>query len=412
MSARLNEEIAPTSRMTATREFRMAPIYWLALGAFAVGTEAFMISAILGDISESLSVTLQGAGQLVVVFSLTYAVSSPVLTALTGGVHRRKLLIYSMAAFSIANLLASAAPGYLSLVLARVLLAMFAGLYVPSANALAGALAPPERRGRALAIVSGGVSAAVALGVPIGAIIGTHFGWRMTFVGVAFLAAFALIGLLIGLPKHLGSELPVAGLRERVDVIRQPGVFRELIVTTLWACGGYTMYTYVSPYLGSTVGLHGKSVGYALFLYGLAAFTGLQVGGAANDRVGAPRVIAIKLPIMAGALISLTVWAKYLTMAQAMVPVLVSLFVWGFAAWGFFPAQQTRLLGIAGVRVAPVILSLNASFMYLGFSAGAALGAFTLTVGGVTSLGAIGALCVLASLTLFWRNAHWQSASR
>ena len=150
------------------------------------------VAALLPGIASDLTVSLQAAGQLVTVFALTYALSSPLLTALTGNVNRRRLLILSMAAFAGANLIAALASGYWFLLGARILLALSAGLYVPSANALAGVLVPPERRGRALAIVGGGISLAVAIGVPMGAFVGSHFGWRMTFLGVAVLAAIAL----------------------------------------------------------------------------------------------------------------------------------------------------------------------------------------------------------------------------
>ncbi len=49
----------------------------LALGTFAVGTEGFMIAAILPAISTSLAVSVPVAGQLVTAFTLVYAVSSP-----------------------------------------------------------------------------------------------------------------------------------------------------------------------------------------------------------------------------------------------------------------------------------------------------------------------------------------------
>jgi predicted MFS family arabinose efflux permease len=75
--------------------------------------------------------------------------------------------------------------------------------------------------------------------------------------------------------------------------------------------------------------------------------------------------------------------------------------VWGFTAWGFFPAQQSRLLDIAGLNVAPIILSLNASFMYLGFALGATAGSITLSYGVVADLGTVAAAFVLGSLSLF-----------
>lgn len=377
-----------------------APLYLMALGTFAVGTEGFMIAAILPGIAADLSVSLQAAGQLITIFALTYAVSSPVMTTLTGSFDRRKLLILSMIAFACANIAAAMAPSYWFLVLARILLAISAGLYVPSASALAGALVPPERRGRALAIVNGGLSLAVALGVPLGAFIGNRFDWRMTFVAVAVLAAIAVAGLFIGMPRDIGRGLAATSLRERLAVARQPAALSNLLVSTLWATGAYTVYTYIAPLLATVAGFEGARIGYVLFLWGAAAFAGLLVGGLANDRIGGRRVIAIVLPLMALALVSLSASAWYLSVSDALVPVLIAVMVWGFAGWGFFPAQQARLIGIIGLRGAPVILSLNASFMYLGFSLGAALGSFTLTKGSVADLGWVGALCVSAAFLL------------
>ena len=129
---------------------------WLALGTFATGTESFMIAALLPGLASDLSVTLTAAGQLVTVFALTYAVSSPALSALTAGIGRRNLLLISMTAFALANFFASTATDFWQLLAARILLAAAAGLYVPSASALAGAIVAPERRGTALAIVNGG----------------------------------------------------------------------------------------------------------------------------------------------------------------------------------------------------------------------------------------------------------------
>jgi predicted MFS family arabinose efflux permease len=296
----------------AVAAFRSAPLYWLALGTFAVGTEGFMIAAILPGIAGDLAVSLQAAGQLVTVFALTYALSSPLLTALTGNVNRRRLLILSMAAFAGANLIAAVAPGYWFLVGARILLALSAGLYVPSANALAGVLVPPERRGRALAIVGGGISLAVALGVPMGAFVGSHFGWRMTFLGVAALAAIAFSGLLIGMPHGIGAGLPATSLSERLAVVRRPGAFAALMVTTVWAIGGYAVYTFIAPLLTAAIGFEGAMIGYVLFLWGAAAFVGLFLGGMANDSSAAPRD-HVALPVMALALISLSVSARYLS---------------------------------------------------------------------------------------------------
>jgi len=400
---------APLSADTAFRE--LAPLVWLALGTFATGTESFMIAALLPGLSADLAVSVTAAGQLMTVFALTYALSSPVLAAATAGIERRKLLLAAMAAFALANFVAASAATYWQLMAARVLLAAAAGLYVPSASGLAGAVVSPQRRGMALAIVMGGTSSAVALGVPLGAIIGHALGWRATFVGVGILAAVAIVGLALGLPRGVGARLATPTLRERIAVVRRPPVLVGLLITTLWATGAYTAYTYLAPYLVEVTGIAPAQVGLVLLVWGLAAVMGIFGGGALTDRIGARAVIAPALTLLALALATLSVGPHLLTGHALLVVTLVAITTWGVAGWGFSPSQQTRLLEIGGLGVAPIALSLNASFMYLGFSLGAALGSLTLLLhGALTSLGLVGALCELAALAVMWLATSRSSA--
>lgn len=386
------------------------PIYWMALGTFAIGTEGFMIAPLLPRLAGDLKISVAEAGQLVTVFALTYAVSSPILTALTGALNRRRLLVFSMIGFALANAFAFAAKDYWTLMAARILLAVAAGLYVPNANALAGALVRPERRGAALAIVSGGTTIAVALGVPLGSLIGAKFGWRAMFACVGVLALIATLGLLAGLARDVGSKLPATSLSERAGVIRQLGVLRTLIVTTLWATGAYTVYTYIAALLYATAGIEGPYLSAILFVWGLSAAVGIFAGGTLTDKHGPEPVIVVGLICLALAFASLSVSATLLSKAVAVGPVLVAIVVWGLSAWAFFPAQQTRLIGVAGITVAPIALSLNASFMFLGFSLGAALGSATLTYGAPAALGWVGCLCVVASLLLSIRTSRATAA--
>ncbi len=295
-----------------------------------------------------------------------------------------------------ANVIAAAAPGYWGLAAARVLLAMTAGLYVPNANAFASVLAPPAYRGRALAIVNGGITVAVAVGVPVGALVGTHFGWRATFIGVAGLSAVALLVLAVRLPRDIAASAP-SGLRARLAVIALPGVFPALLTTTLWATGAYVVYTYVAPLLAVVADLPPERVGPVLALLGVCAIIGVGLGGYANDRFGARRTQAIALPLLAVTFLSLTV-AALVAVPHGIAVVLPMVALWGLSAWSFFPPQQARLVELAGPANTPVVLSLNASFMYLGFSLGAALGYVVITQTSVAWIGAAGAVCIACAM--------------
>jgi predicted MFS family arabinose efflux permease len=164
--------------------------------------------------------------------------------------------------------------------------------------------------------------------------------------------------------------------------------------------GAYTIYTYLALFIASTTPLHGAQIGYVLFTWGVSAGVGVLTGGKAVDRLGPSRVIipCLSVTILAFSLLSAS--AHWLPKTLAPVPVLIGVVAWGIAHWSFYPAQQAGLITIAGLRGTPIALSLNASFMYLGFSLGAALGSLALSLTSVNDLGWTAAACEVAALML------------
>ena len=373
-------------------------LYTLALGTFAIGTESFMIAGLLPRIASDLAVTVTQAGLLVTVFALTYAIGGPLLAIFTSGWPRRTVLVGGMAAFALGNALAYASHDYLGLLIARVLLALTAGLYTPSANALASAIAPPAQRGRALAIVSGGLTIAIVAGVPLGTLLGTHLGWRATFGAVALLSAFAAVALAIGLPKSLGAGAPPVSLKARLDAARLPGVLPTLVVTLLWGTGTYAVLTYLAPYLELVADMRAEGMSGVLLLWGVAAAVGLAVGGRATDRFGSFNVVVPALLLLAASFYYLAAMAGFGHWPLGLL--LPGVVLWGLATWGFYPAQQNSLVNRGGVALAPVVLSLNASFQYAGFSLGALAGGFTVAHASPGVVGWVGGSFEVLALVL------------
>lgn len=375
-------------------------LYGLAFGSFAVGTSGFVIAAVLPDIAFDLDVTPGAAGLLVIVYSLAYAVSAPVLTFCTARVPKRALLLWSLVLFAIGNALSAFASSFEVLLGTRVLVAALAGLYMPNANALAGTIVVPERRGRALAIVGGGLSMAIAFGVPLGALLGAQFGWRLTFIGVAAISVIAITVLYIGIPRELGGQThPVALCRLRMSGMGQRSIL-TLSVTALWGMGGYTVYPYIALVFRDGPGLNVSLIGWVLFLYGGGACAGLVVGGRGTDRVGASRIICCALPVVCAALLALSASPHFLADKQELTVMLIAVFAWAMAGWAFFPAQQARLIGIVQDGFAPLILSLNTAFQYVGYSVGAMLGGLLLTYASPLELGVAGAVGIFAAIAL------------
>lgn len=368
----------------------------LALGAFAVGTGTFIVTGLLGSVAVGFSVSLGAAGSLVTVFAITYALVSPVLVTLTGHVARRRLLVSSLALFCVANLAAALAPTFPLLLLARAASACGAAVCLPVASSVAAELAPPESKGRALSAVLGGTTVAWVVGIPLGTLVGDEFGWRASFALVAILALGAAAGVGVLLPNVRSTAS--AGLASRMAVAARPPVFTTLAVTALCLTASFVALTYVRPLLEALTGFGTRGIGGMLLLFGLASIAGTVLGGLAADRRSRVVNRGTILTVLIVSLLSFSVlWVLESGSAIAVAGAGAALAAWSVSGFAIIPLQQYRLIGEAPGD-ANTVLSLNASAVYLGQGAGAAIGSFTVLQGSLASLGWVGASCAAASL--------------
>ncbi|WP_156410501.1 MFS transporter [Bosea sp. Root381] len=372
-------------------------LLWLAGGAFAIGTGTLIITGILPDLSAGLRASVDTAGLLITIFALAYAVGSPVLSTLFGKIDRKTVLAGAMAVFGLANLGAALASDFTLVMAARVVMALAAGVYMPAANAVAVALVPAERRGRAIALVTGGMTVSLILGVPFGTAVVGFGGWHLAFLLVALFSLLALAGLLVKLPS--GLPRGASSMRERLAVARRGDILLALATTMLWTTGAFTLYTYIAPFLAAHAGIAGPWLGAALVVSGIGSALGNQIGGIASDRFGPERTLIVVLGVLALALFGASLAAVTLPPTTAIFVIPVVMLVWSGAGWAGHPSQMSRLAAMAPDATV-VALSLNASALYLGNAAGAALGQQTLRNGGTWPLGFVGAACEIAALAV------------
>jgi MFS transporter, DHA1 family, inner membrane transport protein len=369
----------------------MGRILVLTLGTFALGTELFVIAGILPLLARDLGVGLPAAGQLVTVFALVYAAGAPVLASATGGIGRRRLLAGALTAFGVANGLAAFAPNFGWMLASRVFSALTACLFLPSALALAAHLAPSEKRARALATVTLGFNLSTVLGVPVGIWIASAWGWRWIFGAIAILSLAVAAGVRAILPELVPP--PGATFSQRMAVLRLPGVFRGLSLTSVVLLSVFSVYTYLAPILHASAGLGGADLARLLFFFGVMGAAGAWLGGFLADRFGSK-------PVLVGSICVLTVvLIGFSASAHSFASAAVLLSVWGVFGGAFNPVQLHRLLGLVPQNPTSV-LAWNSSAIYLGQAMAGAFGGAVLELRGPSSLGWAGAILMAASLVL------------
>jgi MFS transporter, DHA1 family, inner membrane transport protein len=275
-----------------------------------------------------------------------------------------------------------------------LLLALSAASFMPAASGYAAALGGPERRGRALSVVTNGLTLAIIAGVPLGVLVGEGFGWRATFLGVAVLAALSLLGILARMPSQPPGT--TAGLRERLALAKRSDMLAVLATSVLTVAGTFTLYTYLSVFLAEVARIGPKGLAIVLLGFGLASAVGTRLGGTAADHWGAPHTVIVGCGLTVLAYLVLSLGAA-LGPARAMLALLPAILLWGLASWGLITAQQARLVALAPT-LAAVSLSLNSSAIYLGSAMGAAVGALVIADGEVGRLGWVAAGFSMAAL--------------
>ncbi|BCL17235.1 MFS transporter [Micromonospora sagamiensis] len=402
---------------TDRRARNRSPLPALALGAFSIGTDSLIISGLLDRVAADLDVSPASAGQLISVFALLYAVGAPVLATVTSRADRRRLLLVALAILVLSNVLGALAPDYRVLMASRVLAAVGSALYLPCALAVAVAVAPQHRRGRAIALVAGGLSAATALGVPLGTLVGAVGDWRLTLALVAVLAALAAAVLALLMPQV--EAPPVVTVRQRLAAAAHPGVLVALLSYMLVMTGEFTVFVFVAPLASQVTGVGTAGVSVFLLVWGIAAVLGSAVGGRAADAVGGTRAYTILVAVLCAGLCALALLAL-VTPADSRVTVglfAVVLAVVSVSAWGVSPAQNHRIASL-DLPEPTVAMSLNGSFSYLGLSLGGVAGGLAMEHGSVVALAVTGvgaevlALVLLAGSVVLLRRVRPVSGGR
>ncbi|MGW1738234.1 MFS transporter [Nocardia sp. NPDC001965] len=363
----------------------------LTLGAFGIGTTEFVVVGLLPDIAGTYGVSIPTAGLLVTGYALGVVAGAPLMTGFGTRIARKRMLLAMLLLLVVGNVMSAAAPTFAVLVTGRVIASLAHGAFFGIGAVVAGTLVAPARRASAIAIMFTGLTVATVLGVPLGTLLGQHFGWRLTFVFVALIGLVGLLGVAALIPEAPAPRH--ARLRSELAVFRNPQVLLAMAMTVLGFGGVFAAITYLAPMMTEVTGYAENSVTWLLVLFGLGFFAGNLIGGKFADRHLMP-MLYLSLSGLAVVLALFTVTAHN-KIAAAITVVLIGAL--GFAT---VPPLQKRVLDHAAG--APTLASaVNIGAFNLGNAIAAWLGGAVIAAGfGYTAPNWVGVALVIAAVGL------------
>ncbi|WP_323882272.1 MFS transporter [Aeromonas caviae] len=371
-------------------------LFALTLSAFAIGTTEFVIVGLIPTIAEQLNVSLPSAGLLVSLYALGVAIGAPVLTALTGKLPRKWLLVGLMGLFTVGNLLAWQAPGYESLIVARILTGLAHGVFFSVGSTIATGLVAKEKAASAIAIMFSGLTVALVTGVPLGTWIGQVFGWRETFLVVSLLGLVAMVGSMLLVPGNLPKGA-ASSVREQLSVLTRKPLLLVYAKTALGYGGAFTAFTFLAPILQQVSGFSAGAVSLILLVYGVSVAVGNIWGGKLADRMGPLPALKLLFAGLAVVLLVLTFTAPHPVLA------VLTVLVWGAFAFGNVPGLQVLVVKQAErhtPNAVDVASGLNIAAFNVGIALGSVVGGFVVEHLGLMHTPWIGALIVLLAYGL------------
>jgi MFS transporter, DHA1 family, inner membrane transport protein len=378
--------------MAAAFPSRSMPValYALAAGAFGIGTTEFVIMGLLMQVAADLKVSIATAGLLISGYALGVFIGAPILTVATSRMPRKTVLIGLMAIFTLGNLCCALAPNYTVLLLARIITALAHGTFFGVGAVVATGLVAADRRASAISIMFTGLTIATLLGVPAGAWLGLHFGWRSTFWAVAAIGVVAMIVIAALVPASRDNNAGIA-VRDELRAISNPAVLLGLLMTVFGFAGVFTVFTYIQPILTEVTGFAESAVSPILLVFGVGLIAGNLLGGKLADRKLMPALLLTLVALIA--VLGVMTFALH---NKALTVVFVGLL--GVAAFATVPPLQLWVLHKAH-DAQSLASSLNIGAFNLGNALGAWLGGVVVARGpGLGALTWVAALITLAGL--------------
>ncbi|MFH0243898.1 Cmx/CmrA family chloramphenicol efflux MFS transporter [Streptomyces sp. HK10] len=373
------------------------PLYLLAMAVFAMGTSEFMLAGLLPDIASGLDVTVGTAGTLTSAFAVGMVVGAPLVAALARNWPKRSSLLGFILTFTAAHAVGAITTGFPVLFATRVVAAVANAGFLAVALTAAATLVPPDKKGRALAVLLSGTTMAMIAGVPGGSVLGTALGWRATFWTVAALCLPAALGILKGIPTGRVKEEATGGpaLRAEFAQLTEPRLLLVMGLGALVNAATFASFTFLAPVVTGTAGLGELWISVALVLFGAGAFVGVTVAGRLSDqRPGL--VLAVGGPLL------LLGWPALAVLAEEPVALFALVLVQGALSFALGSTLITRVLHEAAG--APTMAGAYATAaLNVGAAIGPLVAATTLStgLGNPGPLWASGLLVAVALLIAF-----------
>jgi predicted MFS family arabinose efflux permease len=378
-------------------------LFALWLLVFSASSQLMVIVAMLPAIGEQLSVSTDRQGLLVGSYAVMVGIFALVAGPVSDKIGRRKMLLLGSGLMTAALALHAVIDGYAMLLVARSFAGAAGGVLSGAAVSYVGDYFPYERRGWANGWVMSGIAVGQIAGVPLGALLAEHFGFRTPFLFFAATmgATFLLVLKFVPQPdvKLDDQKLTLKRtLKEYIALLGQKDIFVAAAVFALLFLSMALYITYLPAWLTEYRAATPSRIALLFFAGGIGNVITGPIVGRLSDKLGRKPLI---LTSSAGLVILMGGTTFFIQNFRLAFPVF-------FFSSVLFAMRMSPFQALLSALVSSerrgALMSLTVALGQIGFAAGALLAGIIYAQAGYRSGTLIGAGIALIVALIIWRR--------
>ncbi len=368
----------------------------------------FIILAPLGaQMMRVLNLSPSHFGWVVSAYAFSAGISGILAAGFADRFDRKKMLLFFYAGFILGTFLCGIAPGYTFLVAARVITGMFGGVLFSINMAIIADLFPLEIRGRVMGFVQTAFAAAQVLGIPLGLLLASDWGWHMPFrmiVAVCIPLFLIILRWMRPVNDHLGQRAAQRPIAHLLRTASQKRYIRAFVTTAFLSTGGFLMMPYSSDFLVHNVGVGEDLLPIVFVVAGAAGIITGPLIGKWSDRVGKFRVF-IDGSILGTVMVFILSRLPFTPLWEVLV---VNTLMYTAVFSRIIPSQAL-ISAVPDSQDRGAFMSINASIQQLGGGIASSIGGFIIaedTQGRLVHYDTLGLITICAYMIcgiLMWR---------
>ena len=273
-------------------------VFTLWLLVFSSASQTMILSPILPMIGDQLDIADAVLGTLVSVYSLMVGVFAILAGPVSDKIGRRRILILGCGTMTVALSLHGLVTGYVSFLLVRIFAGCAGGILSGAAVSYIGDYFPYERRGWATGWVMSGAAVGQIIGIPLGIVLASRFGFRSPFYLFAVTMAMTVLLLFFRVPQpdvRLNAKrLSVRqAASDYLTMLRRPEVAWAAAAFFMMFLGVSIFVIYLPTWLERDVGVTGDQIALMFLIGGVANVLTGPRAGRLSDKIGRKGIILL-----------------------------------------------------------------------------------------------------------------------